>query len=180
MVRRAMMGGRGDWIRQNDRKAFGIPTMTFEPPPSPMSQRPLGKLLMVISVAGAPIILFVLRRFGRFGGPVVVAGCGTLFVRDLTMVTSGVPVRLKPVPRLLLFAEVSASATAALAGLWAWILMPLLGERERPHGRVVGAATTASVATLVLHAVRFAIYLSPGQGRISPSQGSEQTESGDP
>jgi hypothetical protein len=145
-----------------------------------MGQGLFGKLLLMLSLAGAPIILFVLRRFGRFGGPVVVAGCGTLFVRDLTMVTSGVPDRLTPVPRLLLFAEVSVSATATLTGLWAWIVMPLFGERERPYGRVVPVATTASVATLVLHTVRFAIYLSPGQGRITPSQGSEQTERGDP
>ena len=131
-------------------------------------------------MAGAPIILFVLRRFGRFGGPVVVAGYGTLFVRDLTMVTSGVPDRLKPVPRRLLFAEVSVSATATLAGLLAWIVMPSFGERERLHGRVVGVATAASVATLVLHAVRFAIYLGPGQGRIAPPYVSEQTERGDP
>jgi len=140
-----------------------------------MGQRPLGKLLMALSLAGAPIILFVLRRFGRFGGPVVVAGCGTLFVRDLTMVTSGVPDRLRTVPRLLLLAEASVSATATLAGLWAWIVMPLFGERERPHGRVVRVATTASVATLVLHAVRFAIYLSPGQGRRENRPPAEMT-----
>ena len=155
-----------------------------------MGQRLLGKLLLMLSLAGAPIILFVLRQFGRFGGPVVVAGCGTLFVRDLTMVTSEVPGRLKPLPRRLLFAEVSVSATATLTGLWAWTVMPLLGERaehgrshragESAHGRVVRVATTASVATLVLHTVRFAIYLSPGQGRIAPSEGPEQTERGDP
>jgi len=155
-----------------------------------MGQGVLGKLLLMLSLAGAPIILFVLRQFGRFGGPMVVAGCGTLFVRDLTMVTSGVPDRLKPLPRLLLFAEVSVSATATLTGLWAWTVMPLLGERaehgrghgagESAHGRVARVATTTSVATLVLHTVRFTIYLSPGQGRIAPSEGSEQTERGDP
>ncbi|MGO9581293.1 MAG: hypothetical protein ACLP36_00640 [Acidimicrobiales bacterium] len=148
------------------------------------------KPLLMLSLAGAPVVLFVLRRFGRFGGPVVVAGCGTLFVRDVTIVTSGVPARLKPLPRLLLFAEVSVSATATLTGLWAWIVMPLRGEGtehgrsrrsgEGVHGQVIRVATTASVATLVLHAVRMAIYLSPGQGRISRSHGSEQTERGDP
>lgn len=98
----------------------------------------MGKLLLMLSLAGAPIILFVLRQFGRFGGPVVVAGCGTLFVRDLTMVTSEVPGRLKPLPRRLLFAEVSVSATATLTGLWAWTVMPLLGEHALSMGAVIG------------------------------------------
>jgi len=152
-----------------------------------MGRGPLGKLLLTLSLAGAPIILFVLRRFGRFGGPVVAAGCGTLLVRDLTMMTAGVPDRLKPLPRLLLFLEASISATALLMGLWAWIVNPLLGRQvgvdrgrrsrragEGARGRVVRVATAASVATLVLDAVRFAIYLSPGQGRVTVSQGSEQ------
>jgi hypothetical protein len=130
----------------------------------------LGKVLLALSLAGGPIILFVLRKFGRSGGPAVAAGCATLFVRDLTMMTSGVPDRLRPLPRLLLFAEIATSATATMAGLWTWVVEPLRhGEPDDDRsgdGRGARLATGASVVTLALHSVRFAIYLSPGQGRV--------------
>lgn len=135
----------------------------------------LGKVLLALSLAGGPIIPVVLRRFGRWGGAVVVAGCGTLLVRDVTMVVTGVPARLKPLPRLLLFAEVATSATATIAGLWVWVVEPFLGERVPDdsdahwaggrRGRGHRLATAASVATLRLDSARFAIYLGPGQGR---------------
>jgi hypothetical protein len=136
----------------------------------------LGRVLLGLSVAGGLLIPVIVRRFGRRGGAVAVAGCGTLFVRDVTMVATGVPARLKPVPRLLLFAEVASSAIATVTGLWAWIVGPLLGRRvpgDDAAGRTLGGrrgdsdrvAVAASVVTLRLHAARFAIYLSPGQGR---------------
>jgi hypothetical protein len=133
----------------------------------------LGKMLLALSLAGGPIILFVLRKFGRWGGPVVAAGCGTLFVRDLTMVTSGVPNRLRPLPRLLLLAEMATSATATMAGLWTWVVEPIRDgepdDNRSGDGRGARLATGASVVTLALHSVRFAIYLSPSQGRVSSS-----------
>ena len=106
----------------------------------------------------------------------VTAGCGTLFVRDVTLVVTGVPPRLKPLPRLLLFAEMATSATATMAGLWTWVVEPLRdGEPvgaddsgDSHNGRGARLATGASIATLALHSVRFAIYLGPGQGRVPP------------
>ncbi len=149
-----------------------------------------GKVLLSLSVAGLPLVLFALRRSGRRGGLLVEAGCGVLFARDLTMAATGMPAKLRPVPRLLLLAEVGVSGVATLAGLPAWVRRSLpqtpppappsrrrapgAAHRARPGGEAAAAArrqaavrvaTVAAATTFALHTAREAIYLSPGHGR---------------
>ncbi len=159
-------------------------------PESLAGQGWLGKALLSFSMAGLPLVLFVLRRGGRWGGLLVEAGCGALFVRDVTMTATGAPAKLRRLPRLLLFAEVATSGVATVAGRWPWVWTPLVGRpaRRQDGGRTVehGAskirhgtaapsgqaadhvATAAAAATFVLHTVREAIYLSPGHGQQDP------------
>ena len=153
--------------------------------PSPAGQGRLGTVLLSSSVMGVPLVLFVLRRLGRWGGLLVEAGCGVLFVRDVTMTAAGAPARLRPLPRLLLLVEVVVTGVATFVGLWAWVWRPFLGgsngEPDRDgrveHGATtdqgtastngqaaVRVATVAAASTLVLHTAREAIYLSPGHG----------------
>jgi hypothetical protein len=141
-----------------------------------------GKLLLAASVAGIPLVFFVLRRSGRWGGLMVEAGCGALFARDLTMTATGAPAKLRPLPRLLLLVEVITSGTATVAGSWAWVWRPFAGsaagqqgpgtradQRRAQAGRrgqtVIRVATVAAAVTFALHTAREAIYLSPDHGR---------------
>jgi hypothetical protein len=108
-------------------------------------------------VALAPLAL---RRLGRGGSLLVAAGCGALFARDAQMTLAGAPARLRPLPRLLLRTEVPVSGSAAGAALLAcW--------QQRPGVAQVAAA--AAAATFAVHAVREAIYLSPGHGSQEPA-----------
>ncbi len=151
-------------------------------PESLAGQRWLGRVLLSFSVAGLPLVLFVLRRLGRRGGLLVEAGCGTLFIRDSTMAATGTPAKLRPLSRLLLFAEIATSGVATVVGFWAWVWRPFVSRSARkeratkhaarkfrrgtpPRGQaVVRAASVAAAVTFVLHAAREAIYLSPGHG----------------
>jgi hypothetical protein len=151
----------------------------------------LGTLLLSFSVAGLPLVIFVLRRLGRFGGLVVEAGGSALFVRDIAMVATGAPAKLRRAPRVLLFVELATSGVATVAGLWAWLWAPFVGKRAAGRtgdriavepgatraqqgvamspGQVMGHVATAAVAaTFVLHTAREAIYLRPGYGRRTP------------
>lgn len=121
----------------------------------------LGRLLLSLSAAGVPLVLILPRRFGRRGGLVVTAAGGVLLTRDAALTVSGAPARLRPLPRLLLFAEDAAAGMSVAAGLWAWGW-----ARQRPGRAQVAAG--AAAATLTLHTVRFAIYLSPGHGCGDP------------
>ena len=104
----------------------------------------LGKVLLSFSLAGLPLALFLLRRVGRRGGMLVTARCAVLFARDLTMIVTGAPAKLRTLPRLLLFIEATTSSVA----------------------------TVTAAATFALHSARQAIYLSPGRGlRFSSVQG---------
>ena len=152
---------------------------------SPAGQGRLGTVLLSSSVMGVPLVLFVLRRFGRWGGLLVEAGCGVLFVRDVTMTATGAPASLRPLPRLLLLVEVVVAGVATFVGLWAWVWRPFLGGSNGEHARdgrvehgattdqgtastngqaAVRVATVAAASTFVLHTAREAIYLSPGHG----------------
>ena len=85
---------------------------------------------------------------------------GALFARDAQMTLTGAPARLRPLPRLLLRTEVPVSGSAAGAALLAcW--------RQRPG--VARVAAAAAAATFAVHAVREAIYLSPGHGSEEPA-----------
>jgi hypothetical protein len=75
------------------------------------------------------------------------------------MTLAGAPARLRPLPRLLLRTEVPVSGSAAGAALLAcW--------PQRPG--VARVAAAAAAATFAVHAVREAIYLSPGHGSEEP------------
>ncbi|HVN12537.1 MAG TPA: nitroreductase/quinone reductase family protein [Kineosporiaceae bacterium] len=158
--------------------------------PSPATSQPstpaapagrLGTVLLAASAAGAPLSLLALRHLGRWGRVLVASGCAVLLVRDTTMVASGTPRRLRPLPRALLVAEVATSATAVATGVWPWQQDPSTTAHRRhnrgpaPHRRHTREQTAAALlraaacATMAIHTTRFAIYLSPGSGRRSPS-----------
>ena len=100
------------------------------------------------------------------------AGVTVLAVRDAAMVLGGTPGRLKTVPRDLLYMELACAVSAALLGAAAWPRASHLAEPsgDRPRGGHVTspdcAASTVSALTFAVHAVRQAIYVTPGQGRI--------------
>ncbi len=126
----------------------------------PPGQGRAGAALLAASVAGVALAPLALRRPGRGGSLLVAAGCGALFARDAQMTLTGAPARLRPLPRLLLRTEMPVSGSAAGAALLAcW--------QQRPGVARVAAATAA--ATFAVHAVREAIYLSPGHGSQEPA-----------
>lgn len=128
--------------------------------------RAVGVVLLGLSACGYPLTQAVISRWGVRGAAVAESVCIGLTARDASMVASGVPGRLRPVPAALLHLELAAGLAASLAGLH-----PLL--QERPADGAAQAATCtaqsvrqAAVATLfALHTVRFGIYLRPSQGR---------------
>jgi hypothetical protein len=122
-----------------------------------------------IGALGAPTAP---RHFGRRGRLAVIAGVTVLAVRDAVMVLGGAPSRLKTVPRGLLYLELACAACAALLGAAAW---PRASESATQsadgprRGHATGPGSSASAAsslTFAIHAVRQAIYMAPGQGRI--------------
>ena len=126
----------------------------------PPGQGRAGAALLAASVAGVALAPLALRRPGRGGSLLVAAGCGALFARDAQMTLTGAPARLRPLPRLLLRTEVPVSGSAAGAALLAcW--------QQRPG--VARVAAAAAAATFAVHAVREAIYLSPGHGSEDPA-----------
>jgi hypothetical protein len=119
-----------------------------------------GAALLAASVAGVALAPLALLRRRRAGSLLVAVGCGALFARDAQMTLTGAPARLRPLPRLLLRTEVPVSGSAAGAALLAcW--------QQRPG--VARAAAAAAAATFAIHAVREAIYLSPGHGNQEPA-----------
>jgi hypothetical protein len=125
----------------------------------PPGQGRAGAALLAASVAGVALAPLALRRLGRGGSLLVAAGCGALFAQDAQMTLTGAPARLRPLPRLLLRTEVPVSGGAAAAALLAcW--------QQRPG--VARVAAAAAAATFTVHAVREAIYLSPGHGSQEP------------
>jgi len=97
----------------------------------------VGKVLLSFSVAGPPLVLLLKRRLGRWSGLLVEAGSGVLFVRDVTMAATGVPAKLRPLPRFLLFVEVVSSGVATFAGLGAWVWCGDRSSATRPSGKPV-------------------------------------------
>jgi carbon monoxide dehydrogenase subunit G len=126
----------------------------------PPGQGRAGAVLLAASVAGVAFAPLALRRLGRGGSLLVAAGCGALFARDAQMTLTGALTRLRPLPRLLLRSEVPLSGSAAGAALLAcW--------QQQPG--VARVAAAAAAATFAVHAVREAIYLSPGHGSEEPA-----------
>jgi hydroxyacylglutathione hydrolase len=132
-------------------------------------RRSIGAVVLGLSACGYPLTQLVVRRGGVRGAALAELVCGGLVIRDASMVASGVTDRLDTVPAALLRLETGVGVVASLAGLH-----PLLSARpgRRTASPGAGAADNlrrAAVAALfALHTVRFAIYLSPGQGRRMP------------
>ena len=126
----------------------------------PPGQGRAGAALLAASVAGVALAPLALRRLGRGGSLLVAAACGALFARNAQMTLTGAPAQLRPLPRLLLLTEVPVSGSAA--GRHAGLLATA--------GRgIAQVAAAAAAATFALHAIREAIYLSPGHGSGKPA-----------
>ncbi|MGO9510744.1 MAG: hypothetical protein ACLPXZ_26745 [Mycobacterium sp.] len=136
----------------------------------------LARMLLVLSAAALPLAVLLLRRFDRWGALVVEAGCAILFARDLTMIVTGAKARLRPLPMVLLVAELVTSGTAVVAG-WrsandsagtqtAGTPTGVHSVKPPNDSPVARLRTIAAAATFALHTVRQAIYVSPGQGYV--------------
>jgi hypothetical protein len=130
-------------------------------------RRTAGAIVLGLSACGYPLTQLAVHRGGKRGAAVAEAVCAGLVIRDASMVASGVPGRLRPVPAALLRLELAAGIAASLAGL-----RPLVSTRPLAQPSPAGAGTAdavrrAAVATLfTLHTIRFGIYLRPDQGRL--------------
>jgi hypothetical protein len=119
-----------------------------------------GYALLVSAGAGMVASVVAPRRWGRVGGACVTGGLSVLAARDTAMIASGSLQRLQVMPGVLLVAEpVCASAGIALGG-WAWLGKD--GAGMDPLNRL---ATVLAVTSFAIHAIRQAIYLTPGHGR---------------
>lgn len=129
-------------------------------------RRATGAVILGLSACGYPLTQLAVRGGGAPGAALAESICAGLAIRDASMVASGFPGRLRRVPAALLRLEVAVGVGASLAGLH-----PLLSAR-RPGRTVSPRAGTAdnvrrmtAAALFAVHTVRFAIYLSRGQGR---------------
>ena len=132
--------------------------------------------LLGAAAAGGAAAVCVPRRFGRPGRLAVTAGVAILLLRDAGMVGNGVPRRLKTVPRALLYLELTCAGLASVLGAAAWVRASgSVADGVKPARAVVvrpdRAADYASALTFALHALRQAVYLTPGQGRLETRSG---------
>lgn len=127
--------------------------------------RVVGRVVLAISSAGPALCELAIRQWGRRGVAMVAVVCTGLAGRDLAMVATGVPGRLRRVPAALLYLELVAAGVGAALN-WRRALQP---EGPVPAGTApdaVEVARRSAVAALFgLHTVRFRIYLRPDQGR---------------
>jgi hypothetical protein len=123
----------------------------------------LGWGLFALSAAAIVLMGGALPRFGRPGRLLQTMATGILLARALFFVASGVPRRLRAVPRLLAFVELGADAVATLAGGVAVARHTGSPAPSEEH-RTDAVLHVAAVAAFALHTVRLAIYLSPGRG----------------
>jgi len=131
----------------------------------------LGRGLFVLSVAGLPLSVLALSRLGRVGKLMLQVASTLLFARAVQFVVTGAPARLRTFPRLLAYAELVVDGLATLSGFWVWVWQPFVAprfghqSRTRPTAWAPRLSKLPVVAMFVLHTVRMAIYVSPGQGR---------------
>jgi len=141
-----------------------------EPREAASSSRPamvrlqVGRGVLVLSGLGFALTQWTIRRYGRRGAVVVDVVCAALLVRDLAMIGSGVPGRLRPVPATLLHLEAASAASAAALGASVGrVGRANAADRPAPDAREL--LRRGAVGTLFgLHTLRFWIYLSPDQG----------------
>jgi hypothetical protein len=75
-----------------------------------VAEKRVATSLLGAALLGVLASLVAPRRFGRRGGLAVLGGVAVVLARDATMVLTGVPGRLKLLPRLLLLLELAAAA----------------------------------------------------------------------
>lgn len=132
-------------------------------PPGEAARSVLGGIVLVLSGLGFPLTQTVIARGGRPGAIVAEGVAVGLLVRDAAMVRMGVPARLQPLPRRLLWLELGAAALASTLGLVA-VARP--GGRVEPTAAGILEGTRRFAVGLLfgLHTYRFWIYLRPGRG----------------
>jgi hypothetical protein len=133
----------------------------------PDGEAPLGRLgpaILAVSGGGFPLTQLAIARFGRRGALLVQAVIVGLLLRDVGLIASGVPSRLRRDRALL--AETAAAAAAAGAG--ARLLRDPADAAARRAGWAVPCGELfrrVAVGTMFgLHTVRFRTDLSPGSG----------------
>jgi hypothetical protein len=130
-----------------------------------MMPRPLGQLVLGLSGLGFPLAQLLMRRFGARGAIAVEAVCVGLLVRDVAMLASGAPSRLRRGPAILLWMETAIGAAAVLTGLPP--LLDVTARQQASAPRPTGSEAlrrTAIGALFGLHTLRFRIYLQPDHG----------------
>jgi hypothetical protein len=126
----------------------------------------VGRAILAASASGYPLIQLVVCRFGRRGAIVAETVCVGLLVRDSAMIASGAPGRLRRLPAALLWLEWASAAAAVATGLPAAIDVAAAADARQGKPAGVEAVRRGALGALFgLHTVRFAIYLSPDQGR---------------
>ena len=127
--------------------------------------RLLGHGVLVLSGLGFPLTQWTIQRFGRRGAAITEGVCAALLARDLLMIGSGVPSRLRTGPATLLRLEAASAAGALALGInLAQVARANAPERDAPTAGEL--LRRGAVGTLFgLHTLRFWIYLSPDQGR---------------
>jgi hypothetical protein len=127
--------------------------------------RLVGHGVLILSGLGFPLTQWTIQRFGRRGAVITEGVCAALLARDILMIGSGVPGRLRTVPATLLCLEATSSAgTVVLGANVTQVARANAPDRSAPFAREL--RRRRAVGTLFgLHTLRFWIYLSPDQGR---------------
>jgi hypothetical protein len=130
-----------------------------------MSNRIVGRVVLVLSGLGFPLTQLAIRRFGTRGALLVEAVSGGLLIRDAAMLATGTPSRLRRGPAILLWLEAAVGGGAAPAGLRLLLDADARQRAMQPRPGPVEALRRAAVGTLFgLHTIRFRIYLQPDHG----------------
>ena len=128
------------------------------------AERASGYVLLVAAVTGAALGPKAPHRWGRAGGGLLLAGLSALLARDVAMIASGALRRLRPLPKVLLFAETMSAGTGIAMGARPW----LMADPPQPVALTGRAGSGLTTATFTIHAIRQLIYLTAGQGRSGP------------
>ena len=161
--------------RRLDRGMTQAGRPAIAPSRSPAAKA-LGGLVLLVSGMGFPLTQALIARCGR---PGAVAGEGVavgLLVRDAALVRSGLPARLQPLPRRLLWLELGASALATLAGLAA-IARPSQRVEPSAAGAIEAFRRFAVGLLFGLHTYRFRIYLGRDRGILGTIENPAGTDS---
>ena len=86
------------------------------------AERASGYVLLVAAVTGAALGAKAPQRWGRAGGGLLLAGLSALLARDVAMIASGALRRLRPLPKVLLFAETMSAGTGIAMGARPWLM----------------------------------------------------------